>query len=102
MNNLFEPCNYEEYIGASPVGEIFLGYAFKELYSTFISGTPVKRRKWKGYWIYNSIKNDIEIHTKDGDVILFSQVGNILYTLSHLGECDWEIATEQNCGVPIK
>jgi hypothetical protein len=75
---------------------------FKELYSSFISGTPIKRKGWGGYWKYNSLENDIEIHTKEGKVIPFSKVANILYTLSHISEFDWEIATNENCDIEVK
>lgn len=102
------PCTYE-YIPEidkvapvrveEPIGEIFLGHSFKELYADFISGTPIKRRGWRGYWKYN--RGRIYIHAKDGTVIDLQKCKDILFTLSHLTQYDWEVATNENCDIPV-
>lgn len=75
---------------------------FKELFSSFIAGTPIKRKVWGGYWKYNPHENDIEIYLKDGNKTHFSNTENILFTISHLSETDWEVATNENCDIEVK
>lgn len=72
---------------------------FKELFSTFISGTPIKRKVWRGYWVYKYGK--IEIHSKNGEVINFLDTNDILFTLSGILEDDWEYANDENCDIPV-
>lgn len=72
---------------------------FKELFATFIAGTPIKRKVWRGYWVYKYGK--IEIHTKTGEVIEFSKVEDILFTISGILEDDWEVATNENCDIAV-
>ena len=73
---------------------------FKELFPTFIAGTPIKRKAWKGYWVYKNRR--IEIHTKTGEVIDFLEVKDILFTIAGMLEDDWEVATNDNCDVEVK
>lgn len=73
---------------------------FKDLFSTFISGTPIKRSVWKGYWVYKYGR--IEMHTKDGDIVDFQDSKDILFTVSGILEDDWEIATNENCSIEVK
>lgn len=73
---------------------------FKDLFPSFIAGTPIKRKVWRGYWVYKYGK--IEIHTKTGEVINFLDTTDILFTLSGILQDDWEIATNDNCDIPVK
>lgn len=73
---------------------------FKELLATFIAGTPIKRKVWRGYWVYKYGK--IQIHTKTGEVVNFLDTQDILFTLSGILEDDWEIATNENCDIEVK
>lgn len=73
---------------------------FKNLMSEFLSGTPIKRKPWKGYWIYKYGR--IEMHTKSGDVIDFLETDDVMFTISGMLQDDWEIATAENCGIEIK
>lgn len=72
---------------------------FKELFQTFIAGTPIKRKVWGGYWIYKY--GNIEMHTKTGEVIDFLDTEDILFTISGILEDDWEIATNENCDIVV-
>jgi hypothetical protein len=72
---------------------------FKELFATFIAGTPIKRKVWRGYWVYKH--GQIEIHTKTGEVILFKDTTDIIFTLAGILESDWEIATNENCDIKV-
>lgn len=73
---------------------------FKELFSSFISGTPIKRKVWRGYWVYKYGK--IEIHTKTGEIINFLDTQDLLFTISGILQDDWEIATNENCDIEVK
>jgi hypothetical protein len=74
--------------------------SFKELFSDFIAGTPIKRKVWRGYWVYKYGK--IEIHTKGGNVVNFLETNDVLFTLSGILQDDWEVATNENCDIPVK
>lgn len=67
---------------------------FKELFPTFIAGTPIKRKAWRGYWVYKYGK--IEMHTWDNKVVNFLDSEDILFTISGILEDDWEVATSEN------
>lgn len=73
---------------------------FKDLLSEFIAGTPIKRKVWRGYWVYKYGK--IEIHAKAGDVINFQETNDILFTISGILQNDWEIATNDNCDIEVE
>jgi hypothetical protein len=72
---------------------------FKELLPDFIAGTPIKRKVWRGYWVYKY--GQIEIHTKTGEVINFLKTEDILFTISGILQDDWEIATNDNCDIEV-
>lgn len=67
------------------------GVTLKELYHLFKTGTPIKRKSWGGYWIFKDGK--VEIHTKEGIMLDFLETEDIIFTLSHVFENDWEVAT---------
>lgn len=73
---------------------------FKELFPTFIAGTPIKRKAWRGYWVYKYGK--IEIHSKTGEVIDFLETKDILFTIAGMLEDDWEVATNENCDIEVR
>jgi hypothetical protein len=73
---------------------------FKELLPTFIAGTPIKRKVWRGYWVYK--RGVIEIHSKTGEVIDFLKTTDILFTIAGILEDDWEVATNENCDIEVK
>jgi hypothetical protein len=99
----YDVCDCEEaaeesYLEYEPKEDF--GHSFKELFPTFIAGTPIKRKVWRGYWVYKYGK--IEIHTKTGEVINFTDTTDILFTVSGILENDWEVATNENCDIPVK
>lgn len=73
---------------------------FKQLFPDFIAGTPIKRKVWKGYWVYRN--KQIEIHTKDGEVIDFLKTDDIIFTVAGVLQDDWEVATNENCDIEVK
>lgn len=76
--------------------------SFKDLFTTFIAGTPIKRKVWRGYWKYDPRTKDIKIFTKEGKVILFTETEDLLFTISGILQDDWEIATNENCDIEVK
>lgn len=76
--------------------------SFKELFAAFIAGTPIKRKVWRGYWKFDPRTNNVVIYTKEGQVIPFSEVKEWAFTLSGILQDDWEVATNENCDIPVK
>jgi hypothetical protein len=75
---------------------------FKELFPSFIAGTPIKREVWRGYWKYDPRITEIKIYTKECKVILFSETEDILFTIAGILQDDWEVATNENCDIEVK
>jgi hypothetical protein len=73
---------------------------FKELFANLVAGTPIKRKVWRGYWVYKY--GQLEIHSKDGSVIFLKDTADILFTLAGILQDDWEIATNENCDIPVE
>lgn len=72
---------------------------FKALFADFIAGTPIKRKVWRGYWVYKYGK--IEIHSKNGSVIDFLETEDVLFTISGILQDDWEYANDDNCDIEV-
>lgn len=56
-------------------------------------GYKVARPKWGGFWCRNPNNNNIEIHCKDGQVLLLTETTDLFYTLANICAEDWEIVT---------
>lgn len=74
---------------------------FKELFSSLIAGVPIKRKPWGGYWKYDSRTGKILMYTKEGHIISLTNSEDILFTISGILEDDWEVATNENCVIPV-
>ena len=73
---------------------------FEEIKDMFILGAKIKRKSWGGYWEYDSDRNDIIMHCKEGtEIMLKSESTDLEYTLSNICCDDWEIADEENTPV---
>lgn len=75
---------------------------FEELFLTLLSGTPIKRKIWRGYWKYDTENHNIKIFTKNGDVILITETKDIIFTLASTFADDWVIATNDNCDIEVE
>lgn len=96
--NYDEKCNCE--CGVNPeVAESNCGRQFKELFSDFIAGAPIKRKPWGGFWKYSYGK--VQMHSKDGTVTELKDTKDIIFTLSGILQDDWIIATNENCSVSL-
>ena len=68
---------------------------FKKALEALEAGLPVKRQEWDGFWVMED--NKIIIHLKEGNDIDLLDTEDVMFTLSHTTETDWEIATLSNC-----
>lgn len=75
---------------------------FIEIFHLLVSGTPIKRKIWRGYWKYDTRTHEINIFTKEGEVIPLTETKDILFTLSSTLADDWEVATNENCDIEVK
>lgn len=72
---------------------------FKELFPSFIAGTPIKREVWRGYWKCH--RGRIEMHLKTGEVVDLQDTKDIIFTIAGILADDWEVATEENCDIEV-
>lgn len=73
------------------------GMSFKEASMLLKDNKKIKRKSWIGYWMYDKYTDKVLMHCKDGNIINMTNTDNILFTISHMGESDWEEATYDNC-----
>ena len=55
--------------------------SFKEIFTLFITGSPIKRKEWKGFW--RSTEDGVYIFKKDGDYFQIGSSSNMATTLAH-------------------
>ena len=60
---------------------------------------PVKRKCWNGYWKWDG--DMILIFTADNRIVNIRETRFLANTIKEILADDWEIATEENCSVPI-
>lgn len=60
-------------------------------------GAKVKLPSWGGYWKWDSEKETIIMHTKDGTELDIRETERVEYTLGNILSDEWIIANEQNC-----
>ncbi|WP_195270770.1 MW1434 family type I TA system toxin [Eubacterium sp. 1001713B170207_170306_E7] len=60
---------------------------------------PVKRQCWNGYWKWDG--DTILIFTADNRIVNIRETRFLANTIKEILADDWEIATEENCSVPI-
>lgn len=69
---------------------------FKEAFELMKQGAKVKLPNWGGYWVYDSKKDRIYMHTKDGKVPEIRDSKCLSYTLSNILSDEWIVADEGN------
>lgn len=60
-------------------------------------GLKVKLPTWGGYWYWDSEKETIMMHTKDGDELDIRETERVEYTMTNVASEEWMIANEENC-----
>ena len=68
---------------------------FNKAFEALQAGMPIKREEWQGYWVLEDGK--VIIHLKEGTDLNILDTDDVMFTLSHMGEDDWEVASLSNC-----
>ena len=72
---------------------------FKQAFEAMLHGALVKLPSWGGYWYWDSDKETIIMHTKDGEDLDIRETQRVVYTLENILSDEWQIADETNCPV---
>lgn len=69
---------------------------FKEALSLMKLGCKMKLPSWGGYWCWDSEKETIMMHTKEGEVLDIRETQRVEYTITNILSDDWISASEEN------
>lgn len=72
---------------------------FKDALVFMKKGGLVKLPSWGGYWCWDSEKETIMIHTKEGDVLDIRETQRVEYTVLNICSDNWLDAHEENCPI---
>ena len=70
---------------------------FEEALKIMKDGNKVKLPSWGGFWKWDSEKESIIIHTKDGEELDIRETQVVEYTLGNILSDEWIVADENNC-----
>ena len=70
---------------------------FEEALKIMKDGNKVKLPSWGGFWKYDSEKESIIMHTKDGEELDIRETQVVEYTLGNILSDEWIVADENNC-----
>lgn len=70
---------------------------FTDVFKAMKNGSKVKLPSWGGYWYWDTGKNTIMMHTKDGDELDIRETQVVEYTTMNILSDEWIIADETNC-----
>ena len=70
---------------------------FKQALNLMKKGVPMKLSSWGGYWYWDSNKETIMMHTKEGNELDIRETDRVPYTLDNMLSDEWIIADETNC-----
>lgn len=70
---------------------------FEEALTIMKDGNKVKLPSWGGFWKWDSEKESIIIHTKDGEELDIRETQVVEYTLGNILSDEWIVADENNC-----
>ena len=70
---------------------------FEEALKIMKDGGKVKLPSWGGFWKWDSEKESIVMHTKDGDELDIRETQVVEYTLGNILSDEWIVADENNC-----
>jgi hypothetical protein len=73
---------------------------FKEALRLMKEGIPVKLKSWGGYWKWEN--NSIKMHCKDRRTLDIRETKDVNFTISNILNDQWEIATNENCIIPVE
>lgn len=70
---------------------------FEEALKIMKDGGKVKLPSWGGFWKWDSEKESIVMHTKDGEELDIRETQVVEYTLRNILSDEWVTADENNC-----
>lgn len=70
---------------------------FADAFEAMKNGSKAKLTSWSSYWYWDSKKNTIMIHTKDGQELDIRGTRVVEYTIMSMLSDEWVIADETNC-----
>lgn len=70
---------------------------FEEALKIMKDGNKVKLPSWGGFWKWDSEKESIIMHTKDGEELDIRETRVVEYTLGNILSDEWIVADENNC-----
>lgn len=70
---------------------------FEEALKIMKDGNKVKLPSWGGFWKWDSDKESIIMHTKDGEELDIRETQVVEYTLGNILSDEWIVADENNC-----
>lgn len=70
---------------------------FDQALKTIKAGGKVKLPSWGGYWYWDSGKETVIMHTKDGVELDIRETQAVEYTLLNILSEEWQIADKTNC-----
>ena len=70
---------------------------FEEALKIMKDGNKVKLPSWGGFWKWDSEKESIIMHTKDGEELDIRETQVVEYTLGNILSDEWSVADENNC-----
>ena len=70
---------------------------FNEILKLMKQGAKAKLPSWGGYWYWDSEKETIMMHTKDGKKMDIRETQVVEYTALNICSDEWIVADERNC-----
>lgn len=70
---------------------------FEKALNIMKDGGKVKLPSWGGFWKWDSEKESIIMHTKDGEELDIRETQVVEYTLGNILSDEWIVADENNC-----
>lgn len=70
---------------------------FEEALKIMKDGNKVKLPSWGGFWKWDSEKESIIMHTKDGEELDIRETQVVEYALGNILSDEWIVADENNC-----
>ena len=70
---------------------------FEEALKIMKDGGKAKLPSWGGFWKWDSEKESVIMHTKDGEELDIRETQVVEYTLGNILSDEWVVADENNC-----
>jgi hypothetical protein len=64
---------------------------FGEAFKLMLQGHRVKLSTWTGWWYWDSEKETVMMHCRDGQILDIRETQDVKYTLNNITRNDWEV-----------